>query len=252
MVRGLEKFRDHFHKFTDQYALIGGMACFLAMDEAGFDFRTTKDFDIVLWVEALDKDFVEVFWEFVQAGGYRQKEKSSGERQYYRFQQPEVEGFPLMLELFSREPDALSLAGGSHLTPIPTDDELSSLSAILLSADYYFFIQNGTREQEGISFIGPEHLIPLKAKAWLDLSERKNQGESVDGRSVRKHKNDIFRLYQILNPEFVGEVPDKVKMDLREFLANVENEPTDLNSLGLAGHDSKTIFADIFWIYGLG
>jgi len=31
MVEGLARFADHFKKFTDQYVLIGGAACHLAM-----------------------------------------------------------------------------------------------------------------------------------------------------------------------------------------------------------------------------
>jgi hypothetical protein len=44
-----------------------------------------------------------------------------------------------MLELFSRLPDALDHAEGSELTPVPVDDEVSSLSAILMDDDYYAF-----------------------------------------------------------------------------------------------------------------
>jgi hypothetical protein len=47
VVEGLELFRDHFRGFTDQYVLIGGAACDLAMVKAGLAFRATKDLDIV-------------------------------------------------------------------------------------------------------------------------------------------------------------------------------------------------------------
>jgi hypothetical protein len=42
-----------------------------------------------------------------------------------------------MLELFCRSPDGILLADGSRLTPIPFDDVVSSLSAILLDDVYY-------------------------------------------------------------------------------------------------------------------
>jgi hypothetical protein len=35
--------------------LIGGTACIVIMQEAGLDFRATKDLDIVLYVEAAVK-----------------------------------------------------------------------------------------------------------------------------------------------------------------------------------------------------
>jgi len=251
MVKGLDLFRKHFREFTDRYVLIGGTACDLALAEAGIDFRATKDLDIVLCVEALDKAFVDAFWAFVREGKYKLQEKSTGKKQYYRFQKPDTEGFPFMLELFSRVPDALSLADDSHLTPIPMDIEVSSLSAIVLSDAYYRFLHTGKKEINGLTFIGPEHLIPLKAKAWLDLSKRKDHGETIDSKSIKKHKNDVFRLYQILSPDFKGEIPDSVKDDLREFSSRMETEEIDFKSLGLDAMNLESVLADIRRIYGL-
>jgi hypothetical protein len=49
---------------------------------------------------------------------------------------------------------------------------------------YYAFLHSGKRTIEGISIVGPEHLIPLKARAWLDLTGRKGAGEAVDAKSI--------------------------------------------------------------------
>jgi len=95
MVKGLDLFRSHFRPFSDRFVLICGTACDMAMTEAGLEFRATKDLDIVLWVEALDKLFVEAFWEFVRAGRYQIQQKSTGERRSYRFQKPEETEYPL-------------------------------------------------------------------------------------------------------------------------------------------------------------
>ena len=81
MVKGLGVFRDHFRDLTDQFVLIGGAACDIAM---------------------------------------------------------EVEE--------------------SHLTPIPTDEQMSSLSAILLEDAYYEFLHSGRRVLDGVPFVGLEHL----------------------------------------------------------------------------------------------
>ena len=136
MVKGLEVFREHFRNYADRYVLIGGAACDIAMTAAGLAFRATKDLDIVLYVEALDAAFVQAFWEFVRMGGYEVQEKSTGEKQFYRFQKPTNADYPFMLELFSRQPDVLQVADGSHLTPLPVEEDASSLSAILLDNDY--------------------------------------------------------------------------------------------------------------------
>ena len=150
MVRGLDKFREQFRAHAGQYVLIGGAACDLLMEEAGLEFRATKDLDIVLSVEALDASFVRAFWEFVRAGKYQVQQSATGERRYYRFLKPENDEYPFMLELFSRKPDMLDLAEGAHLTPIPVDEEISSLSAILLDDAYYAFLHSGKRTIEDI------------------------------------------------------------------------------------------------------
>jgi hypothetical protein len=114
MVKGIEQFRAHFEDFNDRYVLIGGAACFLALDEAGLEFRVTKDLDIVLCVEALDAEFVSAFWSFIEQGKYKNVQRSTSKKLFYRFYEPEDGTFPYMLELFSRIPDALHLSSDAH------------------------------------------------------------------------------------------------------------------------------------------
>jgi hypothetical protein len=61
MVEGLEVFREQFRNFGDHYVLIGGAACDIVMTNAGLAFRATRDLDIVLYLEALDAEFVRAF-----------------------------------------------------------------------------------------------------------------------------------------------------------------------------------------------
>ena len=68
MVTGLDLFRNHFASHRDQYVLIGGVAAALVMEDAGLEFRATKDLDVVLVVEMLDAAFVDRFWKFIRAG----------------------------------------------------------------------------------------------------------------------------------------------------------------------------------------
>jgi hypothetical protein len=235
MVKGLEVFREHFRNYANRYLLIGGAACDLAMSAAALPFRATKDLDIVLCVEALDGAFVQAFWEFVRAGGYENQEKSTGEKQFYRFQKPTRPDFPFMLELFSRQPDVLQVAEGSHLTPLPVEEEASSLSAILLDNDYYNFIRVGRQEIDGVTTVGAAQLIALKARAWIDLTEREARGEKIDSKTIKKHKNDVFRLYQILDPTSDPVAPEAVKKDMREFISRMKEEEIDFKAFGVAG-----------------
>lgn len=43
MVSGIDKFRNRFAEYKEQYTIIGGFACDLLMSDAGLDFRQTKD-----------------------------------------------------------------------------------------------------------------------------------------------------------------------------------------------------------------
>ncbi len=253
MVKGLDRFKAHFESFGDRYILIGGTACFLSMNDVGLDFRATKDLDIVLCVEALDSDFVNAFWDFVRLGKYKNQQKSTGRKIFYRFDDPEDDTFPIMLELFSRMPDALKLEDSSHLTPIPMGEDASSLSAILLDEGYYHFIQTGKRIIDGLSVIGPECLIPLKAKAWLDMVERRENGARVDSGDIRKHRNDVFRLFQIVPREITLDFPDVVFRDLSRFVeAMTVEDGINLKALGIRNASLEEVLDQIRAIYRLG
>ncbi len=252
MVRGLERFRDHFRGHTGQYTLIGGSACDFLMEQVGLTFRSTKDLDIVLIAEALDSAFAKTFWNFIREGQYEAAQAFDGRRLYYRFLSPRTPGFPGMLEIFSIRPEQIPPAEGMSPTPIPFDEEVSSLSAILLEEDYYAFLISGVRVIEGISVVGPEHLIPLKARAWLDLKRRKAAGDKVDGADINKHRNDVFRLYRIADPAPLSEAPPTVRADMRTFLADVRLEQIDLKRLGIVGFSPDDVLGQLGKIYGTG
>ncbi len=126
-----------------------------------------------------------------------------------------------MVELFARAPEGLQPALGSQLTPIPVDDAVLSLSAILLDESYYDFIMSGRREVDGLPCVGEDRLIPLKAIAWLELSERKQRGATVDAKDVRKHLNDALRLSQLLAPATRITIGGKIADDMTRFLGLV-------------------------------
>lgn len=233
MVKGLDSFRRWFAGYEECYAVIGGTACDLIMSETGRDFRATKDIDLVLIIEALTPEFCAKFWEFVDAGGYEHRSKSDGKPQFYRFSHPSDLSFPAMIELFSRKDDAIELKEGAVLTPISLEESAASLSAILLDENYYRFLKRGKYVLEGISLLDSSHIIPFKMKAWLDLSKRQKEGESIDGRDIRKHRNDVFRLAELLSPGQKIDVSPEIKSDIAEFLKNMKEESIDTSKLGI-------------------
>jgi hypothetical protein len=249
MVRGIDHFRDYFRNDSEKYILIGGTACDIAMNRMGLKFRATKDLDIVLIIEALDSDFGNLLWAYIKEGNYRNRQKSTGKTEFYRFYKPEKDDFPYMLEFFARKPDAMTLPSESHLTPIPLDEGVSSLSAILLNTDYYDFILAGKVIEEGLSIIPELYLIPMKAKACLDLLQLKDSGGHVDSKDIKKHKNDVFRLYQILTSESSIELPRSIADDMSLFLKNVSREPPDLKNLGIRNTTLDEIIENLSKIY---
>lgn len=250
MVTGIDRFREWFRGYEDQYAIIGGTACDLLMSEDGMDFRATKDIDLVLIVEAITPDFGRQFWQFVKDAGYEHRNKSTGLPQFYRFSHPTASGYPFMIELFSRRSEAINLPDDAVLTPLPMEDDISSLSAILLDDDYYQLVRSGTVVVDGINVLDAAYLIPFKAKAWLDLTQKKAAGQSVDSKNIRKHKNDVFRLSALLTQQSNVVVTESVLADLRAFLAAMQEETVDLKQLGVI-RDKPTIIADIMRIYNL-
>ena len=171
MVKGITIFRDYFKGYEDQYVLIGGAACDIVFENRKATFRITRDLDMVLIVEALTSEFREKFWEFVKDGKYRNKATNKGKPQFYRFDKPENENYPKMIELFCRENFELREMKG--ITPVHVDGSVSSLSAILLNEDYYHILLEGRVVEDGLSVLRPEYLIIFKAKAYIDLSLKK-------------------------------------------------------------------------------
>jgi hypothetical protein len=186
-------------------------------------------------IEVLTPAFGQKFWEFVQAGGYQQKEGDPEKKPcLYRFQKPLDDEFPYMLELFSRVPDGLNFVPPGHLTPIPMDEQVSSLSAILLDDEYYQFVLTGRKNKHGMpSWVGEDRLIPLKAVAWMEMTERVRQGVAIDSKNINKHLADIVKLSALLQPGQAIELPAKLRADLQAFARAVValNLPDQLQAM---------------------
>lgn len=231
MVIGIESFKEKFKDYTDCYTVIGGTACDILMAEEDQDFRATKDIDMILILEDRYQDFASLFWEYVKEGGYRCGWKNSQDMHFYRFTDPKA-GYPVQIELFSRMP-GYHLEVIEGIVPIYIDENTSSLSAILLNDEYYNFMLEGRSVVAGISVLKSEYLIPFKMFAWIDLAKIKKSGEHVDERNIKKHKNDVFRLLQIVEDGIHIETKTRIKNDIETFIVSMSEEQFDLSQLGL-------------------
>lgn len=237
MVVGLDKFKSYFKDFQDNYLIIGGTACDIVFEEAALKPRATKDIDIILIFEALSADFVAQFWNFVKAAQYTRCEKETEKRNAYRFVNPKDKDFPHQVELFCRTPDSIEFAEMPYLSPIPTEEGLSSLSAILLNDDYYHYTLQNSDVKDGIHFALPQSLICLKAYAYLSNKKLKESGKNIRQENIEKHKKDVLRLILLIPENTVFEIPEGIKKDLQEFANTIKSDLPN---------------ADIFKIQGIG
>ena len=251
MVRGIESFKNWFHEYEDRYVIIGGTACDLLMNEGGLEFRATKDIDLVLIVEAVDARFGAAFWKYIESAGYEHRNKSTGELQFYRFTKPVSRDYPMMIELFARKPEIIELPDNAVISPVPLDDDISSLSAILLDDDYYEFLKQGRVKISGVTILDAQYLIPFKAKAWLDLLDKQESGVHVDSKDIRKHKNDVFRLTVLLprDPVPLSGVPATVRTDMKVFIDKMKSESIDLKQLGIYNKTKEIVLDELAVMY---
>ena len=231
MVKGLRLFRDHFERFTESYAIIGGAAASEWFAKENYEFRVTKDIDIVILIESLDDSFLQRFWEFVKLGAYEVKQRSDESHRYYRFAKPQDASYPDMLELFSRSLEGLKLRDEQTIVPIPKDEDASSLSAILMDQDYYRIVLDFRQINNGLPLITPPGIILLKSRAWLDLRQREQAGEKVDSKHIKKHRNDVFRLAMLLPAEKSFSIPLSVHGDFQRFLSAFPEESAEWQNI---------------------
>lgn len=64
----------------------------------------------------------------------------------------------------------------------------------MLNESYYIFLKTGTDIIDGILILKVEHIIPFKAKAWLDLTQRKAKGKHVDSKDINLKQLNVFGM----------------------------------------------------------
>lgn len=224
-VKGLDRFKEYFLDFKDNYVIIGGTACSVILRNADMQPRATKDIDMILVVERMTPEFGRRFWEFIHEGDYEMRERKRDEGkepvpELFRFYKPRNDGFPYQIELLSRQPEVLSVPEGFHLTPIPVGEDVSSLSAILMDEEFYHFALAHSTMEDELHVADTIGLICLKMKAYLNLSEQEPPAHSSD---IRKHMSDVFKL---MASGYIAEpvaLSGNMKKDAAAFVAKMES-----------------------------
>ncbi|MGN0191526.1 MAG: hypothetical protein ACI39U_07725 [Candidatus Cryptobacteroides sp.] len=244
-MEGLDKFREAFAEFSDNYVIIGGTACSLAMEGTIVRPRATHDIDMIVVVENMNAAFANQFWQFVREAGYRPEKRKQVEGEppkyeMYRFLNGK-EGYPEMIELLSRHQDSLGGPTGLVIEPVPTDDDISSLSAIIMDDDYYRFTIIHSGLTDGIRHADPAALIALKTRAYLNLVSDRKEGKIVNTKDIKKHRSDVLKNAAILTDEIIS-APSSIVSCVHEFVAAVRDGWSELSSSLASALDQDTDF----------
>lgn len=224
---GLDKFREAFAEYSKNYVVIGGTACNIIMTNTVVRPRATHDIDMIIIVENMTEAFTNRFWQFVQEAGYRPEKKKQEEGEppryeLYRFLNGN-EGYPEMIELLSRHPDVLGEPKGFVIEPIPTDEDVSSLSAIIMDDDYYHFTIAHSQLTDDIRHANSAALIALKARAYLNLMADRRDGKHVNTKDIKKHRSDILKNVIIMTEDNI-EAPTSIVACIREFVTSIRTD----------------------------
>jgi hypothetical protein len=104
---------------------------------------------------------------------------------------------------------------------------------------------------KGASVLTAEYIIPFKMRAFCDLTARKEKGERVDSKNIKKHKNDVLKIAQLLAPSQTVFVTDVIKQHMRDFIEAIKDEEINMKSLGLTGITLVETLEVFINVYGL-
>lgn len=119
----------------------------------------------------------------------------------------------------------------------------------MLDNAYYDFMLNGIVTVDGISVLNAFHLIPFKAKAYLDLQSRKRLGEQLDSKKIKKHKRDALRLAQLLSGNEAVSLQEPIALDMRAFISDCKTSPVNLKQIGITGASMDDMLATLKQVY---
>ena len=246
-MEGLDKFREAFKDFSENYVIIGGTACDITMTGTEVRPRATHDIDMIIVVERMTPQYGERFWQFIREAGYRPekskaKEGESPKYEMYRFVDGNP-GYPEMIELLSRHPDVLGEPKVLVIEPLPIDGEQSSLSAIIMDDDYYRFTIEHSRLTDDIRHADSAALIALKARAYLNLLQDKQNGKHVNSKDIKKHRSDVLKNVVIMTEDEIP-APASIVECIKEFVMSIRNDWAELANPLAKSLDQNTEFVD--------
>ncbi|MCQ2207315.1 MAG: hypothetical protein MJZ02_03740 [Paludibacteraceae bacterium] len=65
-MENTEKIREYLGEFKSSYVIIGGTATNLNLELHGERGRSTKDIDMIVVCEAVNREYLQSFWKFIK------------------------------------------------------------------------------------------------------------------------------------------------------------------------------------------
>ena len=213
-LAGLSHFEAHFRELKDQYVIVGGFATLMLLREIPNHGKATHDIDLVL-LTTTSAEMTAKIKTYIKEGAYTIQKGQQDRYQYYRFVNPQVEGYAKEIELFAAEEYGIELDEGQCIIPIDPEEGLYSLSAIMLDREYFDMIKSNIEEIEGIPYSNTLATMLLKMSAVYDLYHKGDD-------KWKKHRRDILKLTLLLTGEERLVLTGRMIGDVTFFKAEVE------------------------------
>ena len=244
-IAGSDKVALYLSKYNDCFVIIGGIATILVLDNLGAKTRVTKDFDIVVIADGTNDNFSKAIFKFLKDGKYK-RGKKEGREIHYRFIRPEVNGFPKIIELFSKEGNNIH----SHLRKIDYIEDDEQLSVITIDSAVFEFVKNRKTIINDLPIVDEYGLVPLKVHAYFNNLSLFKEGKITNRNYYEKHLDDVIRLLAaISNVDVEIEMPEILKKNCIDFiglLQKVDNRIKELQIGEITADQIVERFVNVF------
>ena len=214
-LAGLSHFESHFRDMKDHYVIVGGFATLMLLDrELPNHGKATHDIDLVL-LTSTSAEMAAKLKTYIKEGGYTIQKGQQDRYQYYRFVDPDAEGYAKEIELFASEEYGIDLNEGQRIIPIDPEEGLYSLSAIMLDQEYFNVIKSNIEVIDNIPYSNTPSTMLLKMSAVYDLYRRGDD-------KWKKHRRDILKLALLLTGEERIVLTGRMTTDVDFFKTEVE------------------------------
>ena len=95
------------------------------------------------------------------------------------------------------------------------------------------------------------HLIPFKAKAWCELTDRQNAGEEGLSKHIKKHKKDIAVLLSLVILGKTINLNGMVLQDMIRFEKEMQKEDINEKTTGIRNMSTQLYCSQLKAIYSI-